>query len=344
MKPAAKSGPASEKKYFCPGCGFAMEQGDDFCYHCKKFVDWEQGRVRKPEEVTDSMLDSLILRSSMQSQTYQQEAEIKKYKTGVIFIIIGVVLFITLILFLVGLIFIAVGVVKVLSVKNAPKGCLTPEEMSSVLDEYIVLPVLRESFDRVEEYHHDRGISTITIHKIQLMQKPYNKTEGSDYIRAVHRGVPFERSDTILTREYQKTGGIPASELVFRGSFLIVPLKLSLPEDVTVWEQNPSGSSFEEKYHAESRHPETADSLLTPERKRLISQLDDAADGQITLKFMQDGFLCIANASDRDLFQTSDQEKSAAAIRERFRQEAASIGRVMTLLSDADICKMQSDM
>ena len=337
---AAGSAKSTAGQANCPGCRMPVAGGINFCYHCKHFIDWNQGRVLEPDEVTDDAVEQLMRATQSAQIAYSQTKHSKSAKSGKRLMIIGGILTFTLIFSLPGVLLFLYGLWKYLTSANIPQECLSQKDLGDVIAPLMVPAILNEGFDTVLEYRHSKVFPTRLIHEAQLMQKAYNDVGGSDYIMAVHKGVAVELGDLELKDVQHKGGSFLSGKTVFKGLMMVCSLGLNLPEPVTIWEREgnaPMGDGistgnpeFDSRFYVESRHPETARTVLTPQLIHYIECLDSVGDGQTSLRFAEDGRLFVMIATEHDLFEIQRLDEPAAAIRARYAEE---LQRILDLIS-----------
>ena len=328
----------------CPKCGMNVTNRQNFCENCRKFVSPDFSELCEPGQVPDETLDAFLTESLEAYREQQKGKAAKKHRRGKIMIWIGGFLILTLLLAPIGAILVFKGLADMMAANDMDQSCLTDEEIEDVIASYLVPVILEDAFDQVLEYRHDKAFPSRMILESSLMQKAYNEVEGSDYIKAVHKGLEVEMGDVELKYASQKYAGLTESKSVFKGTFLTCLLDLRLPESVVIWEREghedmgvglaTGNEAFDRQFYVESRHPETAAQVMTPQLIQQILHLDTVGDGQTTLKFMENGRLYLAIASEYDLFELKKDGEDIASIKERYRKELQRILDLMTVLSE----------
>ena len=327
----------------CPGCHLRVPAGSNFCFRCKHFIDWDSSSVLSPEMVGNDVVDQLLAHTVEAKARYANSDNTKRIKLGKRLMIAGGIMIATLFLAPFGGVALFLGVVLWLSSQNAPSDCMELDDVEDAVDSALVPPLLFNAFEQVEEYRHSKVFPARLIHEAQLMQLPYSDVRGSDYIRAVYRGLTVELGDVELVSR-ENVHGLPRERTVFKGLFLTCPLGLELAEPVTVWERenrDPLGegastgdAAFDARFYVEARHPDTVRRVLTPRLRQYIEQLDTVGDGQTSLKFMPDGRFYLMVASPHDLFELQGLSEPAARLRIRFEQELGRITELLDLLAE----------
>ena len=165
----------------------------------------------------------------------------------------------------------------------------------------------------------------------------YNCSDGSDYIKAVYKGVSVELGDVVLMTEteYEAENGETATQrdTVFRGQWLSWNLGRELTGRVFVSQRTKKDHSkmksnvttgneqFDKRFCVKADHPDEAYYILTPDRMERIIRMADNSGGTVYLSFLEDGQMNIAIQTGRDSFEPGNSNVNVEELRRKFLDE-----------------------
>ena len=192
----------------------------------------------------------------------------------------------------------------------------------------IVTEVLREVFDTVEYYPFGTVPDEIIASAHMEFPFSYDKIEGSDYIRAIYKGLEIKLSDVEFSRV-----GEDNEETVFHGQWMTCDLdreltgevhvcpitgknRKKLPKDrILLW-----NDVFNERYLVLADYEHEAFEVLTPRAVDAVMSIADRSGGEVYLCF-QRGKVHIAISSDENFFELDATTIDTAELRQKTRND-----------------------
>ena len=166
---------------------------------------------------------------------------------------------------------------------------------------------------------------------------PYSKTEGSDHIEAVYKGLNIELSDIELINEEETTdedGHTERSQTTFfKGQWLICDFGKELAGEVYVSERSRKDRSimksdvtmenpaFAKRFCVKAENPQEAYYILTPHMMEYITRMADKSGGTVYMSFLRDGRMHVAVRTGRDFFELGKSSAEVEGLRRKFRDE-----------------------
>ena len=165
----------------------------------------------------------------------------------------------------------------------------------------------------------------------------YNCSDGSDYIKAVYKGVSVELGDVVLMTEteYEAENGETATQrdTVFRGQWLSWNLGRELTGRVFVSQRTKKDHSkmksnvttgneqFDKRFCVKADHQDEAYYILTPDRMENIISMADKSGGLVYMSFLRNGKMHVAVQTGRDFFELGKTNTDAETLRQKFLGE-----------------------
>ena len=166
---------------------------------------------------------------------------------------------------------------------------------------------------------------------------PYSKTDGSDHIKAVYKGLNIELSDIELINEEETTdeeGNTErSSTTLFKGQWLICDFGKELAGEVYISERSRKdrttmksdvtmeNEAFKKRFCVKAENPQEAYYILTPHMMEYILKMADKSGGTVYLSFLRDGKLHVAVKTGRDFFELGKSETNVEGLRQKFLSE-----------------------
>ncbi|MCD8090416.1 MAG: DUF3137 domain-containing protein [Clostridiales bacterium] len=195
-----------------------------------------------------------------------------------------------------------------------------------------IMPEILNSFFDKWEYHPDKRLPDSIVKNVDLEIPSYSDVTGSDYIRAVDKGINIEMSYIEFTYERTKTSVNSRRETitevydisVFKGQWIVCDFKKELSADLLLREKRPGentlgkifkgkeavqteNEAFNKKFVIRTPDPHTAFYVLTPHMMEYIMAADKKAGGELHMRFCGSR-VHIAVNSGRDAFELTNRE------------------------------------
>lgn len=210
------------------------------------------------------------------------------------------------------------------------------EALKTVLGNNVIRDVLGEVFEAVE-YNPLGRISSISSAGM-VFPFHYDKLRGSDYIKAVYRGLNIELSDIELINGEEITdseGNVDRSEnTVFQGQWLICDFGKALSGQVNISGKSKKSCGvsisgnvkmenerFNKQFFVNAQNPQEAYYILTPHMMEYILTMSEKSGGTVYMSFLRDGKLHIAVQTGRDFFELGGSKADIEALRHKFLGE-----------------------
>jgi len=207
------------------------------------------------------------------------------------------------------------------------------EKKKRLISANVVHDMLADAFE-LSIYDPDRNIGEYWVQKSQL--KGWNNMQGSDFIRAKHRGVDFTFSDVELTARSGKY-----TTTIFSGQWLIVDLSKAIGAPVVVSELARKGIlldtrskvqmenlAFSKQFTVLTEDPHTAFYVLTPHFMEFLMSSRPLSKGRKHLCFT-DANAHVAIATGNDSFEPCQNVTDIPALRRRIQDEIDFIKSVI---------------
>lgn len=305
----------------CPKCGEPIEYTATYCNSCGTFIDPNTGAIHNQHQVYEAELNDLL----------QKEA--KSAAQGTLFIIGGIIVAIAgaLIGSMPGLVIIGGGITC--AIFGLWRQAMSKRAAKKKVGAQIAATALNEVFEQVD-YREAEHLSESVIRSVDMGMMDFDRVSGSDYVKAVYKGVNIEMSDICLSRvdteidedgkEHEKVTN------VFVGLWMICDFKKALSADLRLRERsklgqklafggiNTDNEGFNKQFHIQSNSPHDVFYILTPHMMEYIQQMDVKANGDLYMRFLREGKLHIAVNSGRNLFEIKNLNTNATALRRQF--------------------------
>ena len=228
----------------------------------------------------------------------------------------------------VGLVFLVIALVF---------GYLSSESSSTLkklLSDNIISGVLKEALGDTVEYNPWGKVEPDSM----VFPFPYNKVDGSDYIKAVYKGLNIELSDIELINETEDTdadGNTQKSSTThFKGQWLICDFGKELSGEVCLsandkklrkQHKNDSvkmeNETFNNRFLVTAKNAQEAYYILTPHMMEYILTMADKSGGEVYMSFHRNGKLHIAVKTGRDFFELGKSKVNVEGLRQKFLGE-----------------------
>ena len=334
----------------CPECNSPVVPGSDHCYKCGCFFD-PSGRALKPGEVTDDMIENIIMLSSKTAAEYDKDPgtvkskQIMKY--GVAGLAIGVALsfFGSLVLGLIlmlGSVFFMVHMSGKVA-KPIPRQIIYGGHLDAMASKYIVPEVLDKVFDKVEEYDPSGHFSFEDADYSHLVYKDYCVRDGNHYVKGIYKGKPVEFSNIRFEDYSTDEEGKRHYKTIFHGIWLGMDLGIPLGEELRITKKSLGYSmknsikteheKFNKRYFVSCKDQAAAFTFLTPQVMEAIIKMDDISGGQTSIFVSKEGYIQVAANNSKDVLRSLDLEEPLMRIRERMEEEVRTIMLIPDTLS-----------
>ena len=176
----------------------------------------------------------------------------------------------------------------------------------------------------------------------------YNCSDGSDYIKAVYKGVSVELGDVVLMTEteYEAENGETATQrdIVFRGQWLSWNLGRELTGRVFVSQRPKKDHSkmksnvttgneqFDKRFCVKADHQDEAYYILTPDRMENIISMADKSGGTVYLSFLEAGQMNVAVQTGRDSFEPGKGNVNVEELRRKFLDDLHRYTDILDML------------
>lgn len=319
----------------CPQCSAVLELNVGQCPECSALINTQTGAVAGSRRMDD---DALVARIEA------QRAEIKKSRSlttpGIILIVVGAILML-LSMMVLGVIAVVGGFVLVFM------GFSASSKAQDAIKRDVGNTLVRSTLEQVFEdvwYSINGHISAKELRDTKLLPFGWDKTEGSDHIKATYKGLKLEMCDLELieVEETEDADGDTKTEenTVFRGLWLICDFGKTLSADLTLQEKVPTTSriakalskksdvetdnvDFNNKFTILTDNAHEAFYILTPHMMEFITRADERASGRSYMKFSREGKVHIAIDSGRNAFEVRGGSAATdiEGMRRRFQEE-----------------------
>ncbi|MCD8239442.1 MAG: DUF3137 domain-containing protein [Clostridiales bacterium] len=224
-----------------------------------------------------------------------------------------------------------------------------------------IMPVILDSVFESWEYKPKDRLPDSIVKKVDLEIPHYVKIKGSDYIKAVYKGIHIEMSDIEFiderTETYTDSKGETHIETrdvtVFKGSWVVCDFKKELSADLLLRQKKAGdkvlgkvikgkhiveteSEAFNKKFVIKTDDPHTAFYVLTPHMMEYIISMDEKAGGEVHMRFCGSKVHLAVN-SGRDAFEVKGRDiKDIEIIKEKF---TADLKYVTDLIDELRLCK-----
>ncbi|MCR4724442.1 MAG: DUF3137 domain-containing protein [Clostridia bacterium] len=192
--------------------------------------------------------------------------------------------------------------------------------IKALLSSQIVDGVLEEAFDDVQYEPFGRISDELMDSAHMVFPFKFDKRVGSDYIKAVHKGLPLELSDIDLREiriETDTDGDSDRREVtVFEGQWLVCDFGKELSGEVHLSANTKDlrrslkdrairleNEAFNEKFLVTADDPEEAFYILTPHMMDYILSMANKSGGDVYMSFLREGKMHIAVKTGKDMFE-----------------------------------------
>lgn len=207
------------------------------------------------------------------------------------------------------------------------------QALKTILGDNIISGVLKEALGDAVEYNPMGRVNPGSM----VFPFPYSRTDGSDHIKAVYKGLNIELSDIELINEKETTdeeGNTERSRTTFfKGQWLICDFGKELAGEVYVSERSRKdrtimksdvtmeNEAFKKRFCVKAEIPQEAYYILTPHMMEYIIKMADKSGGTVYMSFLRDGKLHIAVKTGRDFFELGKSEANVEGLRQKFLGE-----------------------
>ena len=264
----------------------------------------------------------------------QLEAALSSYRskaTVARFLTYGSVAVMTL-LFFTGMIPVAL-IFLVLSFVGGYQLSKNTQALKTLLGDNIISGVLKEALGDAVKYDPMGRVRPGRM----VFPFPYTKTDGSDHIWAVYRGLNIELSDIELINEetdMDAEGNTQTSKTTFfKGQWLICDFGKELSGEVYLSERSRKDRSimksnvtmendaFAKRFCVKADVPQEAYYILTPHMMEYITKMADRSGGTVYMSFQRDGKMHVAVKTGRDFFELGKSDVDVEGLRRKFYDE-----------------------
>lgn len=334
----------------CPECNSPLIPGSTHCYKCGCFLD-SSGRALKPGEVTDDMIENIIMLSAKTAAEYDKDPGTVKskqiMKQGVIGLGIGVLLtFFGIVL--IGVILVVGSVFYMIRMsgkvaKPIPKEIISGGHLEAMVSKYIVPEVLDKVFDKVEEYDPSGHFSFEEADYSGLIYKVYRVRGGDQYVKGIYKGKPVEFSNMEYQDFSEDEDGKRHYTTVFRGFWLGMDLGIPLGADLRIIRKSfgyrmknsikTDHEEFNKRYFVGCNDQAAAFTFLTPQVMEAIIKMDEISGGKTSIFVSKEGYMQVAANNSKSILGSHDLEEPLMRIRERMEEEVRTIMLIPDTLS-----------
>lgn len=207
------------------------------------------------------------------------------------------------------------------------------QALKTILGDNIISGVLKEALGDAVEYNPMGRVNPGSM----VFPFPYSRTDGSDHIKAVYKGLNIELSDIELINEEETTdeeGNTERSRTTFfKGQWLICDFGKELAGEVYVSERSRKDRSsmksnvtmenerFMKRFCVKAENQQEAYYILTPHMMEYIIRMADKSSGTVYLSFLRNGKMHIAVKTGRDFFELGKSEANVEGLRQKFLGE-----------------------
>lgn len=210
--------------------------------------------------------------------------------------------------------------------------------IKQLLGDSLVRSALESVFENVQ-YEPMNHISSAAVRESHMMlPEEFERVEGSDYVKAVYKGLNIELSDISLIHETEyyneETNTWEKSETkVFGGQWLICDFGKELSAEVRLAEKTglklfkgsgvitTDNAEFDKRFKIRCDSAQDALYILTPHMMEYIISTADKSGGNVYMTFLKGGRLHIAVRTKRDFFELGKGQVDTAALRNKFANE-----------------------
>ena len=334
----------------CPECNSPVIPGSGHCYKCGCFFD-SSGRALKPGEVTDDMIEHIIMLSAKTAAEYDKDPGTVKSKQIVKYGIIGLLIGMVLAFFgrrVIGLILMLGSVYFMVHksdgvAKPIPKEIIYGNHLEDMASKYIIPEVLDKVFDKVEEYDPAGHFSFEDADHSRLVYKDYCVRNGNHYVKGIYKGKQVEFSNIRFQDCSTDEEGKNYYSTVFDGIWLGIDLGLSLGEELRITKKSFGYSmknsiktdheEFNKRYFVSCKDQAAAFTFLTPQVMEAIIKMDDISGGKTSIFVSKEGRIQVAANNSKSVLRSFDLEEPLMRIRERMEEEVRTILLIPDTLS-----------
>lgn len=207
------------------------------------------------------------------------------------------------------------------------------QALKTILGDNIISGVLKEALGDAVEYNPMGRVNPDSM----VFPFPYSRTDGSDHIKAVYKGLNIELSDIELINEEETTdeeGNTERSSTTFfKGQWLICDFGKELAGEVYVSERSRKDRSsmksnvtmenerFKKRFCVKAENQQEAYYILTPHMMEYIIRMADKSGGTVYLSFLRNGKLHVAVKTGRNFFELGKSEANVEGLRQKFLDE-----------------------
>ena len=213
------------------------------------------------------------------------------------------------------------------------------ESVKKTLSEEIVNGVLAEVLEEVE-YNPFGHIPDPAIEGAHMVFPiSFERVRGSDYVKAMYKGMPIEFSDVELYHidsiyNEERNEWEDRENLAFQGQWLICGGSRKLSGEVHLApctgksrrqlrkERILTGNeAFDERFIVTAQYEQEAFYILTPHMMEYILDVQQKSGGDLYMSFLQDEKMHIAVKSGRNFFELGRSRAETSALRGKFLGE-----------------------
>ena len=213
------------------------------------------------------------------------------------------------------------------------------ESIKKTLSEEVVNGVLAEVFGEVEYNPFGHIPDTAIEGAHMLFPISFERVRGSDYVKAMYKGMPLELSDVELYHvdsvyNEERNEWEDRENLAFQGQWLICGGSRKLSGEVHLApctgksrrqfkkERILTGNeAFDERFIVTAQYEQEAFYILTPHMMEYILDVQQKSGGDLYMSFLQDEKMHIAVKSGRNFFELGRSRAETSALRGKFLGE-----------------------
>ena len=230
------------------------------------------------------------------------------------------------------------------------------EAVKHMLGDEVIGGVLREMLEQVE--YQPFGHLPEAAVKDSHLELPfgYDRIKGSDYVRAVYRGLNIEFSDIELfqvesTWDEEMNNWKENEKRVFQGQWLVCDYGRELSAEVKLMPRTNEAlrrrfkgqdiqtghEMFDRRFILISENGQEARNFFSPRRMDFLLAMADKSGGEVYLSLQQSGRLNIAVQSGRNFFELGRGEVDITQLRSNFIGEVRWFTDVIEQMNPEDI-------
>lgn len=237
-----------------------------------------------------------------------------------------------LLMFFIGMIPIAL-ICLVLSFVGGYQLSKNTQALKTILSNNIISGVLKEALGDAVEYNPMGRVNPGNM----MFPFPYSRTDGSDHIKAVYKGLSIELSDIELINEEEETDADGNTErssaTFFKGQWLICDFGKELSGEVYISERSKKdrtimksdvtmeNEAFAKRFCVKAEIPQEAYYILTPHMMEYIIKMANRSGGTVYMSFLRNGKMHVAVKTGRDFFELGKNEANVEGLRQKFLDE-----------------------